>query len=477
MMTPKEENKVVVQEGTDTTNGNADAGDQKANGSVTAVGLDNANKTAATAPGTKTDATKVNPVTNKVVDDAGKAKPVAVDRKNRTAVQANGNTGSSAQAIGDATNIVNGTTPKVEDTKKPGDNDTDEQVLGDGSVVVDGQKYDGTQTPETSMTEEDLETSGMESDARMERDAGNYIQRIGKTMYPTEEEEKAKKAHEQNVKAYNDFINTIYKKPETAEERKAREKLERNGKMWTSIGDGISALANLWYTTKGSPNAFTKESALTPKMQERYDKLKKERDAADKEWMAGQAQILANEQNAINDMAARRKEEREALKVMQDLETKRNAEASRAVYYKDKAAYEAAYMALQSADAETRKQAQEIINSLNLAKTRESNARANKVNSGGSASNTNKFDYLGVNYPSAQARDARIISDYRRMGGQPYVDGHLATITQMRQYNEDKIAAQKANAGGSGNGGGNKPKGKTGKGKTGKGKNTKKLGL
>lgn len=73
-------------------------------------------------------------------------------------------------------------------------------------------------------------------------------------------------------------------KPETEEERKKRERKERSKKIIAAVGDGLMALSNLYFTTRGAPNMYDHKtmSQQTP-LQAQLDKLKAEREAnADK---------------------------------------------------------------------------------------------------------------------------------------------------------------------------------------------------
>ncbi len=73
-------------------------------------------------------------------------------------------------------------------------------------------------------------------------------------------------------------------KPETEEERKKRERKERSKKIMAAVGDGLMALSNLYFTTKGAPNMYNHQtmSQQTP-LQKRLEEAKKEREAnADK---------------------------------------------------------------------------------------------------------------------------------------------------------------------------------------------------
>ncbi len=73
-------------------------------------------------------------------------------------------------------------------------------------------------------------------------------------------------------------------KPETEEERKKRERKERSKKIIAAVGDGLMALSNLYFTTRGAPNMYNHQtmSQQTP-LQKRLEEAKKEREAnADK---------------------------------------------------------------------------------------------------------------------------------------------------------------------------------------------------
>jgi hypothetical protein len=65
---------------------------------------------------------------------------------------------------------------------------------------------------------------------------------------------------------------------ETEEQRKEREKRERRDALFSAIGDGVSALSNLYFTTKGSPSADQSKS-LSKAQMETVEKERKEREA------------------------------------------------------------------------------------------------------------------------------------------------------------------------------------------------------
>lgn len=91
-------------------------------------------------------------------------------------------------------------------------------------------------------------------------------------------------------------------KPPTAEELEAQRKKEKRQKIFAALGDGISALANLYFTTQGAPNMYNPANSQQDVVNDRWDKIKKERDQHMKEYTEAlmKAQALDDE-NADNE--------------------------------------------------------------------------------------------------------------------------------------------------------------------------------
>ena len=77
---------------------------------------------------------------------------------------------------------------------------------------------------------------------------------------------------QQPTTTYAELYEKLYPKPDT-EQLKKNAKHARTRNIIAALGDGISAIANLHYTTKGAPNMYDGKSTLTAKSQARYDKL------------------------------------------------------------------------------------------------------------------------------------------------------------------------------------------------------------
>ena len=85
----------------------------------------------------------------------------------------------------------------------------------------------------------------------------------------------------------------------TAEELEKERKKEKRDKVFAAIGDGIAALSNLYFTTKGAPNAFDPRNSLSAKARERWEKLIKEREENARYYMqeAMKAQALDDDRD------------------------------------------------------------------------------------------------------------------------------------------------------------------------------------
>ncbi len=81
-------------------------------------------------------------------------------------------------------------------------------------------------------------------------------------------------------RSYLDLFRELYPdRPETDEQRKAREKKEKREGILAGIGDAISAFSNLFFTSQYAPNAYDPNRGMSAQTKERWEKLRKEREA------------------------------------------------------------------------------------------------------------------------------------------------------------------------------------------------------
>ena len=104
----------------------------------------------------------------------------------------------------------------------------------------------------------------------------------------------APQAKEKNRISYVELFEAMNpQKPETEEERANREKREKREAIFAAVGDGISALSNLFFTTRYAPNAYDPSKGMSAKARERWDKLRLEREANRRAYNDGYIRALA----------------------------------------------------------------------------------------------------------------------------------------------------------------------------------------
>ena len=80
------------------------------------------------------------------------------------------------------------------------------------------------------------------------------------------------------IKTIQDWMDAEGNRPETPEERKKRERKEKSMRIIAAVGDGISALSNLFFTSRGAPNMYNRERSMTRSVDARIGRLKADRE-------------------------------------------------------------------------------------------------------------------------------------------------------------------------------------------------------
>lgn len=116
---------------------------------------------------------------------------------------------------------------------------------------------------------------------------------VGRDRYPRDYESPAPSSFVSHEKQDGDLTYTeLFKKYfphklETPEEQVRREKKEKRDKIFSAIGDGISALSNLFFTTQYAPSSYKASQGMSARTKARLDKLKAEREANQKAYYDG----------------------------------------------------------------------------------------------------------------------------------------------------------------------------------------------
>lgn len=106
---------------------------------------------------------------------------------------------------------------------------------------------------------------------------------------PTDDERARAEAvagSDRQIKTIQDWMDAEENRPETAEQRKKRERREKSKKIIAAVSDGISALSNLYFTSQYAPNMYNHDKgSMTNAVDERIERAKAEREKKRDQYM------------------------------------------------------------------------------------------------------------------------------------------------------------------------------------------------
>lgn len=88
--------------------------------------------------------------------------------------------------------------------------------------------------------------------------------------------------------------------PPAADELEKEKKRERRAQLFAAIGDGITALSNLYFASQYAPNMYNGQNTLTGANKVRYDKLIKDRDEKNMAYFNGLLRARQADDEAAN---------------------------------------------------------------------------------------------------------------------------------------------------------------------------------
>lgn len=107
-------------------------------------------------------------------------------------------------------------------------------------------------------------------------------------------------------KSYADMFAELNKgMVESPEQQRNREKKERTDAIVRSVGDGLSAIARMYFATKGATTAHNPQNDLTATSNKRMEYLRQQRERNKDAWLTGYQRAMALDEEARkNDMTA-----------------------------------------------------------------------------------------------------------------------------------------------------------------------------
>lgn len=241
---------------------------------------------------------------------------------------------------------------------------------------------------------------------------------------------------------------------ETAEQRANREKKERTKARIAALGDGLRALSNIYFSTKGARVVHNPESDMTKVVNKRKEYMDAQRERNRAAWLAGYQRAMALDEEARKNDLTLAEQIRYHDMMNENNKTKndqgqqridqgnRRLDLSKMKYQTD-ADYKKAVLAIKKALADgqiSHWQAQEAIQRMNADTGR---IRANKSGSGGSK----KSSYSGEVYkymdlkekdPEGMAEAAR---EVKKMGYSPKTAAgkKAQMIAYQRKHGKGKL--------------------------------------
>ena len=268
---------------------------------------------------------------------------------------------------------------------------------------------------------------------------------LPKDVPPTAEENNSEQENNPYQRmSLEQIARTLYEsgKPSPEEEERQR-KRERSRAILSAIGDGVSALSNLYHTSKYAPDMSTPDSSLSGKAKERYDRfvqVRKENEArynnailrarqGDYEMNMKEREIARKEAaDAAKDAREAKRYEEQAKAKLEEIEIRR-AQAQTAA---DKAAADAEYKKAQQEFNQKKFEADTALKKEQLANQRAANAESARHNRtmeglGRERNNISRSKGGGKNSGGVDASDMYYIS------GRHFTIGRKKALSQMEQ--------------------------------------------
>lgn len=217
----------------------------------------------------------------------------------------------------------------------------------------------------------------------------------------------AYKAQVKSLTELNNYLNEILDRTKRSKEQEEREnKRAKQRALYSAISDGIQALSNLYFTTKGAPNAYNPNASMSKANLARWDKMVAQREKDDAKYMAAlKYKYGLNSQAVQQELAAKTAREKLAQDAFnrviaqsgldikaQDSETRKEAAKAKAENDRQRAEDQRRHNEGMLSVAQQRAATSAAVGASTIARNQ---AAANKYRSETSAGGTGKPDKQG----------------------------------------------------------------------------------
>lgn len=189
-----------------------------------------------------------------------------------------------------------------------------DDILGNKPTPLPPQQSQPTQQPTGAKPLVDWNKAGTEYEASKPKFTPDILQQQEKEKAeankivpplapPPEQPKTPAKPEKERRMSYVDILKQLNPyQPPTQEELEKERKKEKRERMFAAIGDGISALSNLYFTTQYAPNMYNHENSQSDKVRSKWDKLRADRDAQMNAYIKNlMAAQQADDENAENE--------------------------------------------------------------------------------------------------------------------------------------------------------------------------------
>ena len=263
---------------------------------------------------------------------------------------------------------------------------------------------------------------------------------------------------------------------ETAEQKANREKKERTKARIAALGDGLRALSNIYFSTRGAKVIHNPESNMTKVVNKRKEYMDAQREKNRAAWLADYQRALALDEQAKSrgmtyaEQVRHNKELESIAKIKNDQGQQRIDQGNRRLdlskmKYQTDADYKKAVLTIKKALADgqiSHWQAQEAIQRMNAETGR---IRANKSGSGHGGSRTGSYSGEVYEYMDLMEKDpegmAEAAREVKKMGYSPKTAAgkKAQKIAYQRKHGKGKQNHTSSSKGGSSSNGGKKKTG------------------
>jgi hypothetical protein len=215
---------------------------------------------------------------------------------------------------------------------------TQDELLGiprqqNFTTLPDGEEAAGNTTTDEQSAQQPTASAGYEDGGIPEvAEATRKVTNAGMPNNPTSAKDVIKRGVlnvaapvKQTPKPDNDgesphnFWRDLYQqstpfKRKSDNELKDEEKRARRRQLFSALGDTLSGIANLYYTSKGAPNAYDPTKNMSEITRDRYEKAKKDYEENAKQYMSGYMEAARLDQaDELRDKEWNHRIEREEL--------------------------------------------------------------------------------------------------------------------------------------------------------------------